>query len=118
MAWKRYGRLWPESPALQRFETGACAIEEFAPAFTAEWGPTLRRLEAVPEARFVPGHGLAVDRAFVATQAQAFEQVSAACAAADSPEAALDALPASARAVLGGQARPAVERYYTTIEGG
>lgn len=98
-------------------------IEQSAPpvaveAFTAEWGPTLRRLEAVPEARFVPGHGLAVDRAFVATQAQAFEQVSAACAAADSPDAALDALPASARAVLGGQARPAVERYYATVEGG
>ena len=39
----RYGleeirRLWSESPSLQRLETGACTLEEFAPAFTAEWG--------------------------------------------------------------------------------
>lgn len=96
-------------------------IEQSAPpvaveAFTAEWGPTLRRLEAVPEARFVPGHGVAVDRAFVAMQAEAFERVSEACAATDSPDAAFDALPAETRSVLGQQARLAVDRYYATIE--
>ncbi len=31
------GRLWPESPSLQRLERGASTLDEFAPAFIAEW---------------------------------------------------------------------------------
>ena len=70
-------------------------IEQSAPpvafeAFTADWGPTLRRLEA-------------------------FEQVTAACAVAGSPDAAFASLPAEARSVLGQQARTAVDRYYATV---
>ncbi len=97
-------------------------IEQSAPpvaaeAFPAEWGPTLRALEAVPEGRFIPGHGVEVDRAFVGMQAQAFEQVAGACAAAGSAAAALDALPEAARSVLGTQAQTAVDRYFATVEG-
>ena len=31
-------RMWPESPSLQRLETGESTLDEFAPAFIAEWG--------------------------------------------------------------------------------
>lgn len=31
-------RLWPESPSLQRLESGKSTLDEFAPAFIAEWG--------------------------------------------------------------------------------
>ena len=31
-------RLWPESPSLQRLERGESTLDEFAPAFIAEWG--------------------------------------------------------------------------------
>ncbi len=38
------GRLWPESPSLRRLESGESTLDEFAPAFIAEWdlaiGPT------------------------------------------------------------------------------
>ncbi len=31
-------RLWPESPSLRRLECGESTLDEFAPAFIAEWG--------------------------------------------------------------------------------
>jgi HAD superfamily hydrolase (TIGR01509 family) len=31
-------RLWPDSPSLSRVERGESTLEEFAPAFVAEWG--------------------------------------------------------------------------------
>lgn len=42
----RYGleeirRLWPESPSLQRLESGESTLDEFAPAFIAEWDLTI-----------------------------------------------------------------------------
>jgi glyoxylase-like metal-dependent hydrolase (beta-lactamase superfamily II) len=99
-------------------------IEQSAPpvvieGFPAEWGPTLRALEAVPEARFIPGHGVEVNSAFVGMQAQAFEQIAETCRAAGSAGAALDALgtlPHSVRAVLGAQAQVAVARYFATVQ--
>jgi glyoxylase-like metal-dependent hydrolase (beta-lactamase superfamily II) len=96
-------------------------IEESAPpvafeAFTGEWGPTLRRLAALDASAYLPGHGRAVDRAFVERQAAAFEAVSEACAAAGTEAEALAAVSADARAVLGGQLEPAVRRYFATAE--
>jgi glyoxylase-like metal-dependent hydrolase (beta-lactamase superfamily II) len=96
-------------------------IEEAGPpvafeAFTADWGPTLRRLAAVDAATYVPGHGRAVDRAFVERQAAAFEAVSACCSAASSEAEATANAPAAARAVLGGQLEPAVRRYFANAE--
>ncbi len=34
-------RKWVSSPAVERFETGLCSREEFAAAFTQEWGLSL-----------------------------------------------------------------------------
>lgn len=95
-------------------------IEEAGPpvafeAFTADWGPTLRRLAAVEASTFLPGHGHAVDRAFVEGQAAAFEGVAAACAASTSEAEALAAAPDHARAVLGGQLAATVGRYFATV---
>lgn len=94
-------------------------IEESGPpvafeAFPADWGATLRRLEAVTEPRFVPGHGRDVDRAFVTWQRSGLEALAAACAAAGSAEAARRAAPAVAREVLGPQTEVAIERYFAT----
>ena len=96
-------------------------IEESGPpvafeAFPADWGPTLRRLEAVAEARFVPGHGRVVDRHFVAAQALAFEQVAEACREHGEPEAASANLDARARHALGAQADLAIKRYFATLD--
>lgn len=95
-------------------------IEESAPpvafeAFTAEWGPTLRRLADLDAATYLPGHGRAVDRAFVERQAAAFEAVSGACAAAATEAEAMASAPPEARAVLGGQLEAAVRRYFATV---
>ncbi len=97
-------------------------IEESGPpivfeGFPGEWGPTLRRLEQVPESRFIPGHGREVDRTFVAAQRQAFEQLAQACASADNAEAAQHALSDHVRAVLGQQAEFAVRRWFETAAG-
>lgn len=94
-------------------------IEESGPpvvsdGYPAEWGATLRGLEAMPEGRFVPGHGRPVDREFVARQATAFERLASVCAAAASTEDAMDALPDAAWDVLGTQASIAVERFFQT----
>ncbi len=96
-------------------------IEESGPpvafeAFPADWGPTLRRLADVDESRFVPGHGSAVDRDFVAAQALAFEQIAAACSEHGEPGAAAAYLDAHARAALGAQADPAIQRYFATLD--
>ena len=94
-------------------------IEESGPpivfeGFPGEWGPTLRRLEQVPESRFIPGHGREVDRTFVAAQRRAFEEVAQACAGAGNAEAAQHALSDHVRAVLGQQAEFAVRRWFET----
>ena len=96
-------------------------IEESGPpmafdAFPADWGPTLRRLEAVDESRFVPGHGRVVDRVFVAAQALAFEQVAEACREHREPEAASANLDAHAKHALGPQADLAIQRYFATLD--
>jgi glyoxylase-like metal-dependent hydrolase (beta-lactamase superfamily II) len=82
--------------------------------YPGEWGPTLRRLAAPHAEWYVPGHGQLVDADFVATQAAAFEALSAACAAAPSPADALRALPAAVHDVLGEQAPAAVRRHFET----
>jgi glyoxylase-like metal-dependent hydrolase (beta-lactamase superfamily II) len=94
-------------------------IEESAPpvafeAFTSEWGPTLRRLAGLEATTYLPGHGRAVDRAFVERQAAAFEAVSDACAAAVNEAEAMASAPSEARAVLGAQLEVAVRRYFAT----
>jgi glyoxylase-like metal-dependent hydrolase (beta-lactamase superfamily II) len=94
-------------------------IEESGPPITFEaypqdWGSTLRQLEKVAESRFIPGHGREVDRAFVSFQAQGFEELAVACAAAPTVEAALASIPAASREVLGHHAESAVQRYFVT----
>ena len=96
-------------------------IEESGPpvafeAFPAEWGPTLRRLQAVAESRFVPGHGRVVDRDFVAGQALAFEQVAEACREHGEPNAAAANLSAHAKQALGAQAELAIQRFLATLD--
>lgn len=87
--------------------------------YPAEWGATLRRLEAAMVDRYVPGHGRVVDTMFVAWQARAFEALTTTCAEAASPAAALDALPEHAVVdVLREQSPIAVQRYFETAGAG
>ena len=74
----------------------------------------MRRLEQVPESRFIPGHGREVDRTFVAAQRQAFEEVGQVCAGAGNAETAQHALTEHIREVLGAQAEFAVRRWFET----
>lgn len=68
--------------------TGHCfagdIIEESGPpvafeSFPADWGPTNRSLLATGASSYIPGHGRAVNAAFVSAQAAAFEDIDAAC---------------------------------------
>ncbi len=44
-------RMWPESPSLQRLETGESTLDEFAPAFIAEWGLAIDPVAFLSEVR-------------------------------------------------------------------
>lgn len=98
-------------------------VEEAGPPWTgdsypAEWGATLRGLQPLAQL-FVPGHGRAVEAAYVAGQAEGFEQFAAACAATreqgGGPAEMPASLPSAVRAFLGHQLLPAVERYFATV---
>jgi len=92
-------------------ESGPPIVSE---GFPAAWGPTLRRLASAGVDRYVPGHGRMVDTSYIEWQAEAFEALSAACAAAGNARAALDALPPSVHEVLQDHTEAAVRRYFET----
>jgi glyoxylase-like metal-dependent hydrolase (beta-lactamase superfamily II) len=83
-------------------------------AFPAEWGPTLRGLEAVPEATFASGHDPLVDRAYIGRQAALAEELAASCAAGTPLEQIVADASPEMQAVFGHQLATAVERYGVT----
>ncbi len=105
--------------------TGHCfagdLIEEAGPpvafeSFPRDWGPTLRNLIGTGASSYIPGHGRAVDEAFVAGQAAAFEDLDAACSKVQA-EGGTEAdapllLQRETRDLLQSQVQPAIARHF------
>lgn len=98
-------------------------IEESGPpvafeSFPADWGPTIRSLLATGASSYIPGHGRAVDAAFVAAQAAAFEDIDAACGTVQSSGGAETDVPSllsrETHQVLQAQVSTAVSRHFAT----
>jgi glyoxylase-like metal-dependent hydrolase (beta-lactamase superfamily II) len=107
--------------------TGHCfagdMVEESGPpvafeSFPRDWGASMRSLLATDASAYIPGHGQAVDAAFVAAQADAFEDVDAACKEVQANSGAEANVPSllkqDTHRVLDSQLQTTISRHFAT----